>query len=249
MAVGTGEVEQPVGDIRGTEALTFDLLEQVVMRIALREPLQQHLGIGRDPGERRVHLMSHSGGQQADGGQALLLHQRLLLFCLLGDVIHRHHPVGAALRGAQRREPQVHQALVRVAGQEGLLVEAHHLVTAVLQRAQDDGRETRVEDLVQRQPQAVLARDAGELAHGAIPAHHPAFLVQHQDPHLAALQDPLVEVLEALDLVGALPHLAEQACTLHRHRGMPGHRLQQVEVLGVQGPAVTPRPGGQQCHQ
>ena len=60
------EVQQSVHDLRGPERLPLDLLEQRRLRVAWRRPLQQHLRVARDPGQRRVHLMGDARGEEPD---------------------------------------------------------------------------------------------------------------------------------------------------------------------------------------
>ena len=72
------EVEQPVDDLRRAEALLLDLLEHLLARVVLLELAAQQLRVGRDPGERGVHLVRDAGGEQAHRGHLLGVLQLLL---------------------------------------------------------------------------------------------------------------------------------------------------------------------------
>ena len=76
---GAREVQQPVGDFRGAEALLRDLVEHgpqsiVGVRVAA-QLLGEHLRVGRDDGQRSVDLVRDAGGQQADGAELVGLRQ------------------------------------------------------------------------------------------------------------------------------------------------------------------------------
>ena len=81
------ELEQVVDDARGAEGLALDLLQDLVARIALGGVREQHLGVARDAGDRRVDLVGDAGRQHAEGRQAVLLLERVLHRHPLGDVV------------------------------------------------------------------------------------------------------------------------------------------------------------------
>src|SRR3954453_23434730 len=59
---GTGEVQQPVDNLRGAESLPFDLLEEDGSRVVRIGTVEQHLRETRDAGERRVDFVGDAGG-------------------------------------------------------------------------------------------------------------------------------------------------------------------------------------------
>jgi hypothetical protein len=89
-----GEVEQAVDDLRGTERLPLDLLEQLRPRVLRIGLIEQHLGEARDARERRVHFVRHTGREQTDGGHLLRQAQLLLQIGALGDVFENDDPAG-----------------------------------------------------------------------------------------------------------------------------------------------------------
>ncbi len=93
----TRELEQAVDDAGGAESLPLDLSQQLVARIVLRRVGEQHLGIARDAGDRRVDLVRHARGEHAEGGQPVLLAQRRFHGHALGDVLHHENALAAAL--------------------------------------------------------------------------------------------------------------------------------------------------------
>ena len=60
------EIQQGVDDLARPERLLGNLLEQPRFLVVARDLLGQHLRIGRDDRERRIHLVRHARGQQAD---------------------------------------------------------------------------------------------------------------------------------------------------------------------------------------
>ena len=54
--------------------------------------LGQHLGVGGDHRQRRIHFVRHAGGQQADAGQLVGLHETLFEFGAVGDVVEDNQP-------------------------------------------------------------------------------------------------------------------------------------------------------------
>ena len=67
----TREVQQAVDDLGRAERLPLDLLEQAGARVVGIGLFEQHLREAGDAGERRVDLVGHAGGEQADGGHLL----------------------------------------------------------------------------------------------------------------------------------------------------------------------------------
>ena len=60
------QIEQAVDDLRRAERLFLDLLEHLRRRIVWVGPLQQHLRVARDAGERRVDFVRDPGREQAE---------------------------------------------------------------------------------------------------------------------------------------------------------------------------------------
>ena len=70
---GAGEVEQAIGDFGGAEALLGDLVEHGAEARIAAQLLGEHLRVRGDDGQRGVDLMSHAGGEQADGTELVSL--------------------------------------------------------------------------------------------------------------------------------------------------------------------------------
>jgi hypothetical protein len=144
---GAGEIQQAVGDLGGAEALLGDLVQhRAQARIAL-QLLGEHLRVGGDDGQRRVDLMGHAGGQQADGAELVGLRQLGFQRNALGDVVHQDDAAhGDKIPREQRRDGDVGGALLAGAGGQRELVEVMHalLVAEAVQRLDElrgeDGR-------------------------------------------------------------------------------------------------------------
>ena len=65
-SAGAREIQQVVDDLRRAERLPRNLFQQPrFLRIAL-QLLGQHLRVGRNHGQRRIHFMRHAGRQQTN---------------------------------------------------------------------------------------------------------------------------------------------------------------------------------------
>ena len=84
---GAREIQQRVDDLAGAESLLGDLFEQRRFFGVARNLFGEHLRVGGDHGQRRVHFVGHAGGQQSDGAQFVGLHQAALEFGAIRDVL------------------------------------------------------------------------------------------------------------------------------------------------------------------
>ena len=98
-----------------------------------------------------------------------------------------------------------HQAAPVGRGQVQLVDVGDLLVLAEHQAAAQRLQEGRGEDLVEGAAQDLVAPLAVERLHGAVPAHDLALEVEHQDARVHALQDVLVVLGEALQLLAPSP--------------------------------------------
>src|SRR5208282_4175605 len=88
----TGEVQQIVDDLRGAERLLGDFLQQPrFLRIRL-QLLRQHLRVGGNYRQRRVHFVCHASGQQSDRRKLVGLGELDLQLDPLRDVVHDYQP-------------------------------------------------------------------------------------------------------------------------------------------------------------
>ena len=60
------QIEEAVDDLGRPERLPFDLLQKTRAGVFGIRPLEQHLREAGDAGQRRVHLVSHTGGEQPE---------------------------------------------------------------------------------------------------------------------------------------------------------------------------------------
>ena len=81
------EVEQRVHDLTGAERLFGNLVEQRRLLIVAVHLLGEHLRVGRDHRERRIHLVGDARGQQADRAELIGLDELALEFRPVGDVV------------------------------------------------------------------------------------------------------------------------------------------------------------------
>src|SRR5260370_20635213 len=110
-AGGAGEVQEVVDDLRGAERLLCDFLEQPrFLRIRL-QLLRQHLRVGGDHLQRRLHFMRNASGQQTDGRKFVGWGKLDFKLDPLRDVVHDHQsPHHVELAGYQRRHRNVDDA-------------------------------------------------------------------------------------------------------------------------------------------
>ena len=231
-----GEVEQPVDDVRGAEGLPLDLLEQGVARIVLGGVGEQHLGVARDAGQRRVHLVRHAGGEQAERGEPILLLECLFEPGPLGQILHHEDPAPRLRSPAQRGHTDLELAFVIVAAAPG-----HDRRRGPGQRQLADRQQGR-----ERPPRQALAPHAEELGDGEVGLADDARLVEHGDPRGRGLDDPFVAPLQVGDLLELALHLLEEAGVLDGERRLVEQRAGDLEVLAVERFAVRLRAGEQE---
>src|SRR6185437_16413236 len=86
---GAREVEQTVDDLRRAEGLLRDFFKQRREPVVAAHLLGEHLRVRGDDGQRRIHLVRDSGGEQADGGKLFRLRKLRLQFGARGDVVNQ----------------------------------------------------------------------------------------------------------------------------------------------------------------
>src|SRR5208282_990822 len=115
--------------------------------------LRQHLGVGGDYRQRRIHFVRHARGQQSDRRKFVGLGELDLKLDSLGDVVHDHQPSHhVELAGHQRRDGNVHHARFAVGSHQPKfikIVDARILPNAV--ELLDEGSR---KNLTQRTPTA-----------------------------------------------------------------------------------------------
>ena len=238
LAAVARELEQVVDDVRRAEGLLLHLAQQVVARVVLRGVGEQHLGVRGDAGDRRVDLVRDARGEHAEGGEPLLLLERVLHRHAVGDVVHHHHlqvALGAAAGGERHLQVPLAPAGVAVA----------HLAEPLL------GVGQRLERQQVHQAAAVDRGlvDARETREGAVARHHPPRTVEHHDAGGGGLEDLVAVLLEPGDLVELVTELLEQARVLQGEGGLVEGAAQQVELLAVERVAVMAAAGEQQRHR
>jgi hypothetical protein len=67
--------KKAVGDLGGAEALLDDLVQNRAQAGVALQLLGEHLRVGGDDGQRRVDLVGHAGGQQANRAELVGLRQ------------------------------------------------------------------------------------------------------------------------------------------------------------------------------
>ncbi len=230
------EVEQAVDDLGRAEALLLDLLEHLLARVVLLELPAQQLGVGRDAGERCIHLVRDARRQQAHRGHLLGVLQLLLEPHARGDVVEDQDRAAAlAGRRLERRHREVHDQAAPVRRGQVQLVDARDLVVpAQHQRAAQRVEERLREHGVERLAQHLGALAAVEPLHRAVPAHDARVEVEHHDPRVEALQDVLVVVLEPAQLLGLLRQPLVEPSVHDRGGSLRRERLQRVDLLAVE---------------
>ena len=168
-----------------------------------------------------------------------------------GDVVEDQDRAAAlAGRGLERRDRDVDHLAAAVGRGQVQLVDVRDLVVvAEHQRAAQRLQEGLGEHGVERLPEHVGARAAVEPLHRAVPAHHAALEVEHDDARVEALEDVLVVVLEPAQLLGLLREpLVEPA--VHDRGGRLGReRLQRVDLLAVERVEAVLAPDAQHRDQ
>ena len=110
--------------------LTISLARKVCLAILSRMSdfcdvvghlLGQHLRVGGDHRQRRIHFVRHAGRQQADAAQLVGLHQALLQFGAVGDVVEDDQAADLLLVfGDQRRDGDVQGGLAEARRQRAV---------------------------------------------------------------------------------------------------------------------------------
>jgi hypothetical protein len=247
------EVEQVVDDLGRAEGLLLDLLEQHAARVSRRHLAAQHLGVGRDARQRRVDLVRHPRGEQADRGHLLRVLELLLEPDARRDVVEDQDRALALARAhLERRDRDVDHHAAPVGGRQVQLVDVRDLVVA--RRAQHQAAAQRLEegageDLVERAAQHVLAPASAERLERAVPARDQALEVEHQDPRVHALEDVLVVLGQLLELVGLLAQALVEAAVHERRRRLRRQRLDQLDLLAVEDVEALLAPDAQHRDQ
>ena len=197
---------------------------------------RKQLGVGGDPGERRVHLVRHAGGEQAHRRHLLGVLQLLLEPHARRDVVEDQDRAAALARARlEGRHREVHHLAAAVGRGQVQLVDVRDLVVvAEHERAAQRLEERLGEDAVERLAEHLGARAAVERLHRPVPAHHAALEVEHHDARVEALEDVLVVLLEPAQLVGLLGEAAVEPAVHDRGGRLRRERLQRVDLLAVE---------------
>ena len=240
----TREVEETVDDLCRAERLTLDLLEQHGPGIVLVGALEQHLREARNAGERRVHLVCHTGGQKADRRHLFRNLELLFETDAVGDVLDEqnradnHRPV--ARRTLQRHRRRVHQHARLVAG-ACLRPSGHQRHARQRRAARAFGprrplrlHEWLVEHICELSADRIGARNAVKAFERTVPADDPLVGVEHHEPIVERFEDVLVELAHPAQFLGLEVELAVQAAVLDRRGHLAGHRRQERQILAVE---------------
>ncbi len=105
---GARKIQQRIDDLAGAEGLLGDLVEQLRFLLVAGNLLGQHLRVGGDHRQRRIHFVRHARGQQPDGTQLVGLHQTALQFVAIGDVVEDDQAADLLqVLGYQRRDREI----------------------------------------------------------------------------------------------------------------------------------------------
>ena len=244
-AAGAGprQVQQPVDDLRGAERLPLDLLEQPRPRILGIGALEQHLREARDAGQRRVDLVRHAGGQQADRRHLLGDLQLLLELHARGDVLEDDDRAdGRAPSSPSAARSGTTAALtISVRPSPGAAAVRAARATASRRRAYRAAPRGAPRRTARRTPRPArrpdrrrAARHAVQRFERAVPAHDPVVEVEHQQAVVERLEDVLVELAHPIELVGLEVQLPVEAGVLERGRHLAGDGGEQRHVLAVE---------------
>ena len=247
--VGPRQVEQPVDDARGAEGLLLDLLEQRRPRIRRIGVLEQHLRVARDAGERRVDLVRHAGGEQAQRGHLFRDAQLLFHLRALGDVFEDHDRAaeGALARGRrpslQRHGGQVDEqrlAVLRLPRAADRHAEGGVAVGILLANRAQQLEDVRIEQAIDGLAEHRRARHPVEAFERGVPADHVVARPDHQQPVIERLEDVFVERVEAIQLRRLEMQLAIEAAVFDRGRGLRGDGGDKRGVFGAERLAAGP---------
>src|SRR3954447_8071069 len=254
------EVQQGVDDLARAEGLLGDLVEYQGLLRVLGNLLGEHLRVGRDHRERRVHLVRHTRRQQANARQLVGLDQPLFELGAIGHIVENDETPDLLLvlryqrrnRDVQRGFPQERGDFVDVAvpvdrrqGSGGMRLQ-HEFVDVVDSGLPDDAIEL-VDQLVREQvaqftTKRVLALDPAELFDLGVPALDPVLQVHRQYTDINGFDDVLAELLQALVLFHLPLQGTVQRGVLDGDSDVSRQRDQQLdvdarEVVAVRGAA------------
>src|SRR5208282_107868 len=229
-ARGAGKVQQIIDNLRSAERLLGDFLEHPrFLRIRL-QLLRQHLGVGGDYRQRRIHFVRHAGGQQSDGRKLVGLGELDFKFDPLRDVVHDYQPpYHVELAGYQRRHRNIHDA--RFAGgsrQPELIkiVDARILPNAV-ELLDEGGRK----NLAQRTPHHLPTRLGIHDFHLRVPGFDAILQVHSHHADVDGFNNILVEIFEPLVLADLLLERGIQPPVLDGNADVSRQSLQQLHIF------------------
>ncbi len=201
-AARPGEIQEVLDDTGRSEGLLLDLLEQSRPRVVGVHLATKHLGVGGDPGERRIHLVSHTRGEQADGGHLLGVQELLLEAHPRGDVVEQQkRSAPGSARLTERCYGDIDHGRLPFAGWQVKLVHMGDSVRVSGRLSISDGvQESLGEDVVEASARHVLAAQRREVLHGPIPPNDPPIEIEHDDARSHALEDVGVVVGERLEI-------------------------------------------------
>ena len=217
------EVQQRVHDAGGAEGLALDLAQQAPARIPFGSFGEQHLGVARDAGQRRVHLVGDAGGHGADRRQALVLGQFLLHRFAFGDVEGDNDPMTGD--GAQELgDRQLHVLLAPLRVLKPDLDGRGALLREELERDQ----------VVEGLTLEVAPGEPDQGREGDVRGHDAACGVDDGDAGGGGLDDLVAELLEFGDAVQLPPALFQQLRVLDRQRRLVQQLANQRKVVAGQ---------------
>ena len=236
----TRQRQESVDDLRRTERLPLDLLEQPRARILRIGALEQHLREARDAGQRRVHLVRDAGRQQTDrrhllGDPQLLLELHLAVTSSTMTMVpHGASPASSALRSGMT-------AALTISVSPGLTPRAS---SGMRDSVAPAGRVTaggtnRLDELARRTDRRVGGRSPRRARRRRarqrrVPPHHPVIQIDDEQAIVERLEDVLVEGTHPIDLDGLHVELAIEPGVLERGRNLTGDSRKQRHVLAAQ---------------
>ena len=193
------EVQQRIDDFTGAERLARNLFENARLLFIFRHLLGQHLRVGGDHRQRRIHLVRDSRGQQSDARQFVGLHQAALQFGAVRNIVEDHQtPDLLVIARHQRRDGDVHAGFaVPCIQREFVEVMDAHLAARALELLDQRGGEKFRQSAAYR----IGAPDAAQPLHLRIPAFDPVVETRRENADVNRLDDVLAEFLQALILV------------------------------------------------
>ena len=234
---GAREIQKIVDDLGSAEGLLHDLVNGLLPRIVRGNLLGEHLDVIGDDRERRIHLVGHAGGEQAEGSELLGLHHLLFEAHALGDVVEQDEPAEARSGLAQeRRNRDVDDQMMAAAAGEMEFVDAGNVLVG---GARGDFRdEVRGEQLGESAAESLASRDIEQSLELRIPGFQAILAIHGEDADVERFDDVLAEVFETLDLRGLLLERLVEPGVFNGDGQVAGNGVEQFEVVARKEIAV-----------